>query len=79
MVNEENKDQIKKTAKEIRADDLIRLNKIKSAGYEIIVLWQNDIKNNTDYIKDLELKIKKIPDFLINYKIHTLIISSSQH
>jgi very-short-patch-repair endonuclease len=44
----------KKTAQEIWNKDRERLNALKAAGYEIIVLWQKDIKNNTNYIAQVE-------------------------
>jgi G:T-mismatch repair DNA endonuclease (very short patch repair protein) len=50
----------KRTAQEIWDREEKRISELKEAGYEVIVLWQKDIKNNKDYVT----KIKEyIDDF----------------
>jgi very-short-patch-repair endonuclease len=53
----------KRTAQEIWDKDAERLQAITNSGYEVIVLWQKDIKNNTDYIR-------QISDYIEKYKIN---------
>ena len=59
------------TAREIWEQDKIKLNLLKKDGYQVLVVWENDIKNNKNLI------LKECLDFLNERKMNE--ITSSEN